>query len=195
MRTRTLTTAVAATLTAAATASLLASTATSAHAGLPRTIGPGQAVMVDGVRLAITGRATDGAVATGDTRLVVADDTTRVRAPIPAGQSPRLYTRIASFGSGGPGYVVSQSGGDAAGWTVFVIDGRGRLVAAQEPRRPFLGNAAGVDLAGQYAEQRTRIAARGLTTVITAPDSGDRVVYRWRLVSRDGVPTLVARRR
>ena len=109
-----------------------------AAAHQPRDIGVGESYLTDdGVRIALRGTDTGRDIGRHEVRLVVSDDTTRVRAWVPAGWSPVALTRIADLPSGGPGYVVEQEGGDFATWTVYVVDpdGGDRLVIA-EPKVP-----------------------------------------------------------
>lgn len=182
-------------LAATATSTVLAGpvAADAASAAQPRSIGVGESYMNDdGVTIALQGKKANE-IDGHDVRIVVADDTTRLRAWVPAGSPPVALTRIAAFPSGGPGYVVEQEGGDFASWTVYVVDpDGGRLVAADRKGRLAPGSGFG-RWQGDYVYQVSHVVHGALRTRIETMDR-EKVLalYRWDV--DDSGTTLVKHR-
>lgn len=152
----------------------------------PRSIGVGESYLTDdGVRIALRGTDTGTDIGAREVRLVVSDDSTRVRAWVPAGSPPVALTRIVAFRSGDPGYVVEQEGGDFAAWHVFVVDpdAAGRMTIAEPVGKRSPGSGF-TQFEGEFAYQTSRVVGGVLRTRI---ESGDRsqvlALYRWNLDS------------
>ncbi|GAA4115247.1 hypothetical protein GCM10022215_13940 [Nocardioides fonticola] len=176
-----------------AASSAPSSASAAASAAQPRTIGVGESYTNDdGVTIALEGKKANE-IDGHDVRIVVADDTTRLRAWVPAGWTPDALTRIAAFPSGGPGYVVEQEGGDFTTWTVYVVDpDGGRLVAADRSGRLAIGSGFS-RWKGDYVYQVSHIVHGALRTRIETMEH-DKVLalYRWDV--DDSGTTLVKHR-
>lgn len=171
---------------ASSDAASASASAASSSAAQPRSIGVGESYLTDdGVRIALRGTDTGTDIGAREVRLVVSDDSTRVRAWVPAGSPPVALTRIVAFRSGDPGYVVEQEGGDFAAWHVFVVDpdAAGRLTIAEPVGKRSPGSGF-TQFEGEFAYQTSRVVGGVLRTRI---ESGDRsqvlALYRWNLDS------------